>query len=92
MTPLEIGEISGSLSQKPPLWPFLQPKPYHANPTQEVVNVKVVNVKCSQADKKILICIESPWKTLKVILLQEGSVMGHLQTAYGGFFISDLRL
>lgn len=47
---------------------------------------------CNQADKKILICIESPWKTLKVIVLQEGSVMGHLQTAHGVFFISDLRL
>lgn len=57
-------------------------------PSMEVVNVKVILIKLM----KILTWIELPWKTLKVILLQEGSGMGHSQTAHGLFFISDLHL
>jgi len=53
-----------------------------------VVKVKVILIRLI----KILSWIELPWKTLKVILLQEGSGMGNSQTAHGIFFISDLRL
>lgn len=53
-----------------------------------MVNMKVTVTKLTE----ILTWSEILWKTLKVILLQEGSGMGHLQTVHGLFFISDLRL
>lgn len=57
-------------------------------PSAGMVNMKVTVTKLTE----ILTWSEILWKTLKVILLQEGSGMGHSQTVHGLFFISDLRL